>query len=88
MILLGNCPICSGSNLLKKLDCIDHSTSKKKFIIVSCETCDFTFTNPRPKDNSLGEYTSQTCIFLTLTTPKDSLIGCIILLENMQLEQN
>jgi ubiquinone/menaquinone biosynthesis C-methylase UbiE len=56
MILLSNCPICSSSNLLKKLDCTDHSTSKKKFIIVSCETCDFTFTNPRPKDNALGEY--------------------------------
>ena len=56
MILLDNCPVCSGSNLLKKLDCIDHSTSKEKFTIVSCETCDFTFTNPRPKDDSLGEY--------------------------------
>ena len=56
MILLDNCPACSGSNLLKKLECIDHSTSKEKFTIVSCETCDFTFTNPRPKDNSLGEY--------------------------------
>ena len=56
MILLTNCPVCSGGNLLKKLDCIDHSTSKEKFTIVSCETCDFTFTNPRPKDNSLGEY--------------------------------
>ena len=56
MILLGNCPHCSGSNLLKKFDCIDHSTSKEKFTIVSCETCDFSFTNPRPKENSLGEY--------------------------------
>ena len=56
MILLSNCPICSSSNLLKKLDCTDHSTSKKKFTIVSCETCDFTFTNPRPKDSALGEY--------------------------------
>ena len=56
MILLENCPICSGSNLLKKLDCIDHTTSKEKFKIVSCETCDFTFTNPRPKDKSLGKY--------------------------------
>ena len=52
MILLDNCPVCSGSNLLNKLDCLDHSTSKEKFTIVSCETCDFTFTNPRPKDNS------------------------------------
>ena len=56
MILLVNCPACSGSNLLNKLDCIDHSTSKEKFTIVSCETCDFTFTNPRPKDNSLEKY--------------------------------
>ena len=56
MILINTCPVCSGSNLLKKLDCLDHTTSKKKFTIVSCETCDFTFTNPRPKNNSLGEY--------------------------------
>ena len=56
MILLNNCPICSGDNLLKKLDCIDHSTSKEKFTIVSCETCDFNFTNPRPKDSLLGDY--------------------------------
>jgi len=56
MILLDNCPVCSGINLLKKLDCIDHSTSKETFTIVSCETCDFTFTNPRPKEGSLGEY--------------------------------
>jgi 2-polyprenyl-3-methyl-5-hydroxy-6-metoxy-1,4-benzoquinol methylase len=38
------------------LNCIDHSTSKETFIIVSCETCDFTFTNPRPKEEGLGEY--------------------------------
>ena len=56
MTLLDNCPICSDTNLLKKLDCIDHSTSKEQFTIVSCETCDFTFTNPRPKDNSLSDY--------------------------------
>ena len=56
MILLDNCPLCSGINLLKKLECIDHTTSKEKFTIVSCETCEFTFTNPRPKDNLLGKY--------------------------------
>jgi len=56
MISLNNCPICSGTNLLRKLECLDYSTSKEEFTIVSCETCDFTFTNPRPKDNSLAEY--------------------------------
>jgi len=56
MTLLDKCPVCSGGKLAPKLDCIDHSTSKETFIIVSCETCDFAFTNPRPKDDSLGEY--------------------------------
>ena len=56
MILLKNCPICSGKQLIKKLTCVDHSKSKEKFTIVSCGTCSFTFTNPRPKTNSLSEY--------------------------------
>jgi SAM-dependent methyltransferase len=56
MILLDTCPVCLNKNLAKKLYCTDHTTSKEKFTIVSCETCDFTFTNPRPKDESLGDY--------------------------------
>ena len=56
MILLDKCPVCLNKNLAKKLHCTDHTSSKEKFIIVSCETCDFTFTNPRPKDKSLGDY--------------------------------
>ena len=56
MILLDGCPICLSSDLQKKFNCTDHSTSKEKFTIVSCETCDFKFTNPRPKDKSLGSY--------------------------------
>ena len=56
MILLEKCPVCSEDKLVKKIDCIDYSTSKEKFTIVSCETCDFTFTNPRPKDEYLGKY--------------------------------
>ena len=56
MILLNRCLVCNGQKLVKKIDCIDHSTSKEKFTIVSCETCNFTFTNPRPKDESLGGY--------------------------------
>ena len=56
MILLDKCPVCLNKNLAKKLHCTDHTTSKEQFIIVSCETCDFTFTNPRPKDESLGDY--------------------------------
>lgn len=56
MILLDKCPVCLRKNLVNKLYCTDYTTSKEKFTIVSCETCDFTFTNPRPKDESLGDY--------------------------------
>ena len=56
MILLDKCPICLSKDLAQKLHCTDHTSSKEKFTIVSCETCNFTFTNPRPKDESLGEY--------------------------------
>tara|TARA_B100001175_G_C19493536_1_gene633957 strand:+ start:968 stop:1855 length:888 start_codon:yes stop_codon:yes gene_type:complete len=56
MILLKKCPLCSGLKFAKKLTCTDHTKSKENFTIVSCETCKFTFTNPRPKEESLGEY--------------------------------
>ena len=56
MILLDKCPICLSKNLATKLHCVDHTTSKEKFTIVSCETCNFTFTNPRPKDELLSNY--------------------------------
>ena len=56
MIILDKCPICLNKNLAKKICCIDHTSSNEKFIIVSCETCNFTFTNPRPKEDSLSKY--------------------------------
>ena len=56
MILLDKCPVCLNRNLANKLQCTDYTASKEKFTIVSCETCDFTFTNPRPKDESLADY--------------------------------
>jgi len=56
MILLDKCPVCNGKKLDSKLEVKDYTSSKKCFTIVSCETCDFTFTNPRPIDEKLGDY--------------------------------
>ena len=56
MITLDSCPICKGKDFIKNLDCKDHSTSKELFTIVSCETCGFIFTNPRPLDKELEKY--------------------------------
>lgn len=56
MIYLNQCPLCKSKKFVKKLVCIDHSKSKESFNIVSCETCDFTITNPRPLDDNLSNY--------------------------------
>ena len=56
MIVIEKCPICKNSRFRKKLSCTDHSTSKENFNIVSCETCGFTVTNPRPSGKNLGDY--------------------------------
>jgi len=56
MIELNKCPSCHSDKLAPYMNCIDHTMSKEKFTIVSCETCDFKFTNPRPEDKKLGDY--------------------------------
>lgn len=56
MISAIECPVCSGTNFIKKLTCKDYTKSKEIFKIVSCETCGFTFTNPRPSDRKIGDY--------------------------------
>ena len=66
MITLESCPVCKGEKFIKKLTCKDHSNSLELFTIVSCETCGFMFTNPRPSEKNLkkyyksGEYISHT----------------------------
>jgi len=56
MIEIKNCPVCNKSNFSKHLESKDFSVSKESFVVVSCDTCDFHFTNPRPSDLNLGKY--------------------------------
>jgi len=56
MIKLEKCIICCKTNLTEKMTCKDFTVSGEFFKIVSCETCGFRFTNPRPKDEDLQKY--------------------------------
>ena len=56
MITLEKCPVCSGNIFNKILECNDFTTSKENFTIVSCGTCTFTLTNPRPINKNLAKY--------------------------------
>ena len=56
MITISNCPVCNSNMLKQGLVCKDYLVTQKEFTLTVCETCDFTFTNPRPNDEELGNY--------------------------------
>ena len=56
MIEIKNCQICNGNNFLRITKTKDYSTSSEEFVIVKCQDCEFLFTNPRVKEEKIGEY--------------------------------
>ena len=56
MTLLKACPLCGNKRFSPIMQCKDHTASKEMFNIVSCETCSFTMTNPRPNSEELAKY--------------------------------
>ena len=56
MKTLSNCPICKTQIFDPFLTCKDYTVSQQNFTIVSCNNCNFKFTNPRPEDKNLGDY--------------------------------
>jgi ubiquinone/menaquinone biosynthesis C-methylase UbiE len=56
MFHITRCPICGMQNFKTELSCTDHTVSHETFTIVSCTHCQFHLTNPRPDNESLGQY--------------------------------
>jgi 2-polyprenyl-3-methyl-5-hydroxy-6-metoxy-1,4-benzoquinol methylase len=56
MLSISECPLCSSNDLAYYLTCKDHLVSKKDFILNTCNSCGFIFTNPVPDANVIGEY--------------------------------
>lgn len=53
---LDNCPVCNSSQFAPFVACKDYTVSQEIFQIVSCTSCGFKFTNPRPSDETIGSY--------------------------------
>ena len=51
-----SCPVCEQAGFSHFITAEDHTVSHEKFNIVSCDSCGFKFTNPRPNDADLGKY--------------------------------
>ena len=56
MIKLSNCPICKSDEIKDFIISRDYSTTKEEFKIAECTSCDFLFTNPRPKEEAMNRY--------------------------------
>jgi len=56
MISLDKCLVCGSNQFEPFLVCKDHTVSQENFSIVSCKSCGFKFTNPRPEDSIIGNY--------------------------------
>jgi 2-polyprenyl-3-methyl-5-hydroxy-6-metoxy-1,4-benzoquinol methylase len=50
------CPICGNQSFKSYMECKDFTVSRETFAVVSCESCGFRFTNPRPESEKLGRY--------------------------------
>ncbi|MDN5202038.1 class I SAM-dependent methyltransferase [Fulvivirgaceae bacterium BMA10] len=50
------CPVCHGTSFKDFITCKDFTVSHQDFSIVSCKTCEFKFTNPRPETAGLASY--------------------------------
>ena len=50
------CPICKGKSFGHHLKALDHNLSGDYFSISQCNNCGYRFTNPRPKEKTIGSY--------------------------------
>ncbi|QRR02842.1 class I SAM-dependent methyltransferase [Dyadobacter sandarakinus] len=53
---LENCPVCGHTNFENHLLVEDYTVSHEQFHICRCSSCSFLFTNPRPREASIGGY--------------------------------
>ncbi|MFB6257069.1 MAG: class I SAM-dependent methyltransferase [Flavobacteriales bacterium] len=53
---LAQCPICNSAEQAFFLSCKDHTVSGEHFDIQECSNCRFRYTDPRPAEESIGDY--------------------------------
>lgn len=53
---LSACPLCQSNSFNSFLTVKDYTVSKQEFHLVTCKSCGFTFTNPRPTAHAISDY--------------------------------
>lgn len=50
--MINSCPVCGKNTIIKYLDTKDYFFTQESFSLSKCESCEFVFTNPIPKELS------------------------------------
>ncbi len=56
MLTIEKCLVCGSNQFEPFLQCKDYTVSQESFNVVSCKSCGFNFTSPRPDNSVLGNY--------------------------------
>lgn len=74
MTTIKYCPVCNSEDLQKEMKCNDFLVTGEEFTLVTCSSCKFKFTNPRPEDGDLGKYYKSEN-YISHTNTKQGLIS-------------
>ncbi len=80
---LTNCPVCNSGKTTLHKTVKDYTVSQQKFNIVTCSSCSFLYTNPRPMAESLGAY-YKSDDYISHTNKSNSPINLIYKLARIQ----
>lgn len=79
---IDRCPICDSKKHTPFLKCIDYMVSRETFQIVTCDSCEFRYTNSAPDLNELGKYNESDN---TLAQNSKGLIRNYIFIKRLKL---
>lgn len=71
-----DCPVCGNTEFTKHVECQDHLTSKEKFVLKKCKSCELIITTPIP--SQLAKY-YQSPEYISHTDSGTNLINQIYL---------
>ena len=84
---ISSCQICKGTSFKDFLSVIDHNVSGDDFNISECNSCGFRFTNPRPKEETIGKY-YKSSNYISHSSSKKGLINKIYhIVRNYQFKK-
>lgn len=73
------CPLCGQSTIQNFLTCKDYTVTGELFHVKQCAHCQFTFTNPRPQEESAGAY-YQSSTYISHSSQSQGFIDRIYLI--------